>query len=125
MTDTTSVRRWPSTTAHPIAPTEFPKGRSAATTRSVPGGDNHEAVTYTPQEEDTKGRSHRRIDGYRLWLTPRNLIQNPSQGPIIHRPHPYRGAESISDFSHPSPPLTEAQVVDLFPGWNRQATVQP
>jgi hypothetical protein len=83
---------------HPIAPTEFPKRWSAATTRSVPGGNNHEAVTYTPQEEDTKGRSHRRCDGYRPRLTPRNLNENLSQGPFIHRPHPHRGAYSIPDF---------------------------
>ena len=48
--------------------------------RSVPGGDNHEAVTYTPQEEDTKGRSHRRIDGYRPRLTPRNLDRILAKG---------------------------------------------
>ena len=65
---------------HPIAPTEFLKGRSAATTRSVPGGNNHEAATYTPQEEDTKGRSRRLINGYQPWLTPRNLHRILAKG---------------------------------------------
>ena len=65
---------------HPIAPTEFPKGWSAATTRSVPGGDNHEAMTYTPQEEDTKGQSHQQVDGYQPRLTPRNLRRILAKG---------------------------------------------
>jgi hypothetical protein len=65
---------------HPIAPTEFPKGWSAATTRSAPGSDNHEAVTYTPQEEDTKGWSRRRIDGYQPRLTPGNLDRILAKG---------------------------------------------
>ncbi|RMJ20670.1 hypothetical protein PHISP_08460, partial [Aspergillus sp. HF37] len=50
-------------------------GWSAATrlVRAPRKARNREAVAYTPQEEDTKDRSHRRIDGYRSRLTPRNL----------------------------------------------------
>jgi hypothetical protein len=72
--------------------------------RSAPGGTNHEAVTYTPQEEDTDGRS-RQNEFQRLPTTayPRKSDQNLSQGPIIHRPHRHRGARGISDFSHLHP----------------------
>jgi hypothetical protein len=62
-------------------------------------------------------------DGYRPRLTPGNLKRNLSQGPIIHRPHRYRGAKSISNFSHL--PLVQVPVYDYLPGWNRQTTVQP
>ena len=47
-----------SITGHPIAPTEFPKGWSAAGCNSFGPGDcqsDPEPVTYTPQEEDTGG----------------------------------------------------------------------
>jgi hypothetical protein len=81
VTDTTPVREWPSCCGHPIAPTEFPKGRSATTIRSVPGGDNHEAVTYILQEEDAKRPvTSDESDGYRPWLTPGNLNRILAKG---------------------------------------------
>ncbi len=50
----TPAKGWPSLKiGHPIAPTEFPKGWSVATNSLGPRRDDHEAVTCTPQEEDT------------------------------------------------------------------------
>ncbi len=47
----------------------------------MPGGDNHEAVTYVLQEEDTKRSvTSNKSDGYRPWLTPGNLNRILAKG---------------------------------------------
>ena len=76
-------------------------------TRSA-GCDTHdpETAAYGPQKEDTTGRSRRprKVDGYPPGLTPRNLVQNLSQGPIIHRPHPHPKQQRLREFLAPSRP---------------------
>lgn len=43
--------------------------------RSLVTRDDPEPVTYTPQEEDTdEPITSTEVDGYRPWLTPRNLV---------------------------------------------------
>jgi hypothetical protein len=80
-------------TGHPIAPTEFPKGWSAAGCNSFGPGITRAtpSLWHTPLERripaDRSRRTPERADGYRPRLTPRNLNKNLSQGPIIHRPH--------------------------------------
>jgi hypothetical protein len=67
------------------------------------------------------------VDGYRPRLTPRNLdmilAKGQSSADLILTETQEASRISVS----PSPPSTKkgVAVVDHFPGWNRQATVQP
>ena len=102
--DRAPARRRPSR-GHPIAPTEFFKGRSAPEARSA-GANAHypETATYGPQKEDTEGRSHRRIDGYRSRLTPRSLdrifAKGQSSTDLIHT----QSTQVFGSFSHQTRP---------------------
>jgi hypothetical protein len=58
------------------------------------------------------GHDDQLVDGYRPGLTPRNLVKNLSQGPIIHRPHPHQKRQRLLEFQAPS---------DRPRGTNRQA----
>lgn len=104
---------------HPIAPTVFLKGRSAAETRST-GAEapvDHETVTCDPQEEDTPTRSRRPAVGRRLPVEayPRTSSKNLSQRPVIHRPHPHHKHEGLR--------VSDA---DTFaPGWERDCGDRP
>jgi hypothetical protein len=42
------------------------------------------------------------VDGYRARLTPRNLVKNSSQRPVIHRPHHYPKDRSLWEFRAPT-----------------------
>jgi hypothetical protein len=103
----TSVKRRPSP-GHPIAPTEFFKGRSAPElVRQASKAHCPETATYGPQKEDAAGRSHRPV-GRRLpaGAYPQKSESNLSQGPIIHRPHPHRkhtGSFGVSGAVSPNP----------------------
>jgi len=70
---------------HPIAPTKFPKKRSAA--QLIQRQALSQSATYASQEEDTFDQS-RPEDGYWLGLTPECLMNNASHRPVIHRLHP-------------------------------------
>jgi len=82
------------TIGHPIAPTEFPKEPSAAGLARSPEG-RPRGCGMDPSRGGYRTVGHvEKLDGYRPRLTPGNLKQNLSQGPIIHRPHAYRGAKA-------------------------------
>lgn len=60
------------------------------------------------------------VDGYRPGLTPRNLVKNLSQGPIIHRPHPHQKQQRLLEFRAPSnPPGGRSSGTRLPPGPER------
>ena len=59
-----------------------------------PRRDDHEAVTYTPQEEDTERPLTLNVQRLATAVSPRKSDENLSQRPIIHRPHPYRVAKT-------------------------------
>jgi hypothetical protein len=46
------------------------------------------------------------VDGYRARLTPRNLVKNSSQRPVIHRPHHHPKDSSLWEFRAPTRPPT-------------------
>lgn len=50
------------------------------------------------------GHDDQLVDGYRPGLTPRNLVKNLSQGPIIHRPHPHQKQQRLLEFLAPFRP---------------------
>ena len=64
-----------------------------------------ETATCGPRKEDTAGRSHRPV-GRRLPAAayPRKSDVNPSQGPIIYRPHPHPKHAGLWGFLAPSRP---------------------
>jgi hypothetical protein len=84
---------------------------------------NHEAGTYTPQEEDTASRSHLRRDGYRPGLSPGVLNRILAKGQSSTDLNNYRDA-NISDFGSSVTPGGDP-AVDHSPGWNRETTIQP
>jgi hypothetical protein len=67
-----------------------------------------ETVTCAPQKEDTPNpiTPTRAVDGYRARLTPRNLVKNSSQRPVIHRPHHHPKDSSLWEFRAPTRPPT-------------------
>ena len=77
------MKRWPSR-GHPIAPTEFFKDRSAPEARSAgPRRPTTPRLQHAVlKRRIPRSRSHRprRIDGYRPWLTPRNLTRILAKG---------------------------------------------
>ena len=77
--------------AHPIAPTEFPKERSAAGAGAGAVAGPHTAACV-PQEEDTLNPSRPRGDGYGHRLTPKCLTDGDGHRPIIHGLHQRHGA---------------------------------
>jgi hypothetical protein len=55
------------------------------------------------------GHDDQLVDGYRPGLTPRNLVKNLSQGPIIHRPHPHQKQRRLLEFQAPSNPSSRGE----------------
>ena len=73
-------------TSHPIAPTEFLKGRSAAdATGSRPPKRTAEALQHVPLKRRIPATRSRPGDGYGLGMTPDCLMNNVCHRPTIHR----------------------------------------
>lgn len=114
---------------HSIAPTEFFKHRSAPETRSAgqPRPTTPRLQHAVLERRTPRSRSRQPV-GQRLPTAayPRKSGSNPSQRPVIYRPHPHQKHASLLEFQAPSRPRPPERAgrssARSLPGPERTAT---